>query len=312
MLRLVGQRLVLSVPLLFIVSALTFVLLRLVPGDAARQILGPLATPDEIDMLREQLGIDRPVWSQYGDWLAGAVHGDLGDSLFGGDVVSLLNARLAVTMSLIFGAVIVTAIVGIILGVVSAARGGFLGRMIDVVSITAFGIPGFWLASMLVVIFAVKYPIFPATGYVRPSESITGWVNSLVLPVMTLALLGMAVVARQTRDAISDVLQRDFIRNLRAAGVPERSVIWKHALRNAALPIVTVLGLQFVGLLGGTIIVEAVFGLPGMGSLVILATQRHDIPIIQGVAIYFTLIVIAVNLTLDIAYGLLNPKVRVK
>ena len=312
MLRLVGQRLVLSLPLLFIVSALTFVLLLLVPGDAARQILGPLATPDEIETLRQQLGIDRPVWSQYGDWVAGAVRGDLGDSLFGGDVVSLLNARLAVTMSLIFGAVIVTAIVGVILGVVSAARGGFLGRMIDVVSIAAFGIPGFWLASMLVVLFAVKYPIFPAAGYVRPSDSVTGWLHSLVLPVMTLALLGMAVVARQTRDAVSDVLQRDFIRNLRAAGVPERSVIWKHALRNAALPIVTVLGLQFVGLLGGTIIVEAVFGLPGMGSLVILATQRHDIPVIQGVAIYFTLIVIAVNLTLDIAYGLLNPRVRVK
>ena len=312
MLRLVGQRLMLSIPLLLIVSALTFVLLRLVPGDAARQILGPLATPDEVETLRHQLGIDRPVWSQYGDWLAGAVHGDLGDSLFGGDVVSLLNGRLAVTMSLIFCAVLVTAIVGIILGVVSAARGGFLGRMIDVVSITAFGIPGFWLASMLVVVFAVKYPIFPATGYVPPSDSVTGWLHSLVLPVMTLALLGMAVVARQTRDAVSDVLQRDFIRNLRAAGVPERSVIWKHALRNAALPIVTVLGLQFVGLLGGTIIVEAVFGLPGMGSQVILATQRHDIPIIQGVAIYFTLIVIVVNLTLDIAYGLLNPKVRVK
>jgi peptide/nickel transport system permease protein len=215
-------------------------------------------------------------------------------------------------MSLIFGAVLVTAIVGIVLGVASATRGGLLGRMIDVVSITAFGMPGFWLASLLVLVLAVKWPIFPATGYVQPSDSITGWLHSLVLPVMTLALLGMAVVARQTRDAVSDVLQRDFIRNLRAAGVPERSVIWKHALRNAALPIVTVLGLQFVGLLGGTIVVEAVFGLPGMGSLVILATQRHDIPVIQGVAIYFTLIVIFVNLTLDIAYGLLNPKVRVR
>jgi peptide/nickel transport system permease protein len=312
MFRLVGNRLLLSIPLLFVVSALTFVLLRLVPGDAARQYLGPVATPEQIETLRHQLGIDRPIWTQYGDWVSGAVRGDLGDSLFGGSVVSLLNARLAVTLSLIFGAVLVTAIVGIFLGVVSAARGGFLGRMIDVVSITAFGIPGFWLASLLVVVFAVKWPIFPATGYVQPSESITGWLQSLVLPVMTLALLGMAVVARQTRDAVSDVLQRDFIRNLRAAGVPERSVIWKHALRNAALPIVTVLGLQFVGLLGGTIVVEAVFGLPGMGSLVILSTQRHDIPTIQGVAIYFTLIVICVNLALDIAYGFLNPKVRIK
>jgi peptide/nickel transport system permease protein len=311
MLRLAAHRLLLSVPLLLIVSGLTFVLLRLVPGDAARQYLGTIATPEQIATLRHQLGVDRPLLQQYWDWLSGAVHGNLGDSLFGGDVVTLLNGRLAVTMSLIFGAVIVTAVLGIPLGVASAVRGGSVGKGIDVISIAAFGIPAFWLASLLVRALAVSVPLFPATGYISPSESFTGWAHSLVLPVMTLALLGMAVVARQTRDAVSDVLQRDFIRNLRAAGVPERSVIWKHALRNAALPIVTVLGLQFVGLLGGTIVVEVVFGLPGMGSLVILATQRHDIPVIQGVAIYFTLIVIAVNLVLDVVYGFLNPKVRV-
>jgi peptide/nickel transport system permease protein len=312
MLRLIRHRLMLSVPLVFVVSALTFVLLRLVPGDPARSYLGTIATPEQIATLRHQLGVDRPLLDQYWSWVSGAVHGDLGQSLFGGDVATLLNASLGVTMSLIFGAVFVTALLGITLGVASAVRGGAVGRTIDVVSIAAFGIPAFWLASLLVRGLAVSVPLFPATGYVRPSDSFTGWLHSIALPVLTLALLGMAVVARQTRDAVSDVLQRDFIRNLRAAGVPERSVIWKHALRNAALPIVTVLGLQFVGLLGGTIVVEVVFGLPGMGSLVILATQRHDIPMIQGVAIYFTLIVVLVNLVLDISYGLLNPKVRVR
>lgn len=312
MLRLVIRRLLISVPLVFIVSALTFVLLAFVPGDAALAFFGGTGTPQELAALRHRLGLDLPVWEQYGNWLAAALHGSLGTSMFGnGDVVPALNARLPVTVSLVVGAVLTSAVFGIALGVASAVRGGALGKAIDVLSVTTFGIPNFWLSALLVAGLAVAVRIFPATGYVDPSNSVVEWARSLVLPVTALSLHGVAVVAKQTRDSMLDVLGRDFIRNLRAAGIGERSIIWKHALRNASIPVVTVLGLMFVGLFGGTVTVETVFALPGIGSLAVLATQRHDIPIVQGVAIYFTLVVIAVNLLLDVVYGWLNPKVHV-
>lgn len=179
MFRLIAHRILLSIPLLFVVSALTFVLLRLVPGDAARQYLGPIATPEEIATLRHQLGIDRPLPTQYWDWLTGALHGDLGTSLFGGSVVSILNARLAVTMSLILGAVTVTAALGIGLGVASAVRGGVLGRAIDAISIATFGIPGFWLASLLVegLAVSVQSSLRPAT-YGRAIPWSSGCIHS--------------------------------------------------------------------------------------------------------------------------------------
>lgn len=311
--RLVLRRLALSIPLLFLVSALTFFLLALVPGDAALIFFGSGGgTPEQVSALREQLGLNQPIWVQYAHWLGGALRGDFGTSLFGsGDVLPALNRRLAVTLSLVVCAVGLSAVMGVPLGVVSARRVGWLGRAIDTLSLATFGMPSFWTASLLVVAFAVAVPVFPATGYVTPGESVLGWIRSLALPVIALALHGTAVVAKQTRDAMHDVLQRGFVRNLRANGISERSIVWKHALRNAGLPIVTVLGLQFVGLLGGSVAIETVFALPGIGSLLVLSAERHDVPMIQGIAVYFTLIVVIVNLGLDVFYGWLDPKVRV-
>jgi peptide/nickel transport system permease protein len=263
--------------------------------------------------LRQQLGLDQPVLVQYGHWLAGALRGDLGVSPISGlDVGAEINNRLAVTMSLIVAATIVSSFVGIGLGVVSAVREGRLGRAVDVLSLVGLGLPNFWLGLVLVSLFAVAVPLLPATGYVSFVDSPGGWSLSLVLPVVTLAVGAIAVVAKQTRDAMLEALSRDFIDTLRANGATTRSIIFRHALRNAAIPVVTVLGLLFVGLLSGTVLVEAVFAMPGLGGLAVAATTQHDLPMLQGVALTFTLIVVTVNLLVDLTYGWLNPKVRVR
>lgn len=311
MVRLIGYRLLISVPLLFGVSILTFVLVSLTPGDAARTILGTNGTPQQYAQLRHQLGLDQPLYAQYGHWVERVLHGNLGSSLFTGEpVTQALNERLSVTLSLIIGATALSALLGIGLGVLSALRTGSLGRLVDVLSLAGLALPNFWLGLLLVTLLAVKVHLFPATGYVPLNQSVGEWARALVLPVVTLMVGGVAVVAKQTRDSMLDVLRRDFIRTLRANGLPERSIIVKHALKNAAIPVVTVLGLIFVSLLSGTVLVESVFVLPGLGSLAVQTTNQHDIPVIQGVAVYFTLIVVTVNLLVDLTYGWLNPKVR--
>jgi peptide/nickel transport system permease protein len=181
---------------------------------------------------------------------------------------------------------------------------------VEVLSLAGIALPGFWVAIILAAVFAVSLRIFPATGYVPPSDSVSRWLWALTLPVVALGLAGVASVAKQTRDSMKDTLARDYIRTLRASGIGQRSIIWKHALRNGAIPVVTVLGLVFVSALSSTVFVEAVFVLPGLGSMAVTATSQHDIPVIEGIALYFTVLVVIVNVLLDIVYGTLNPKVR--
>jgi peptide/nickel transport system permease protein len=310
--RLILRRILISIPLLFVVSALTFVLEWLAPGDPAQTILGANGTPDQYKALRAQLGLNHPVWVQYWNWLGGVVHGSLGTSIFNQQpVTSALGDRLPVTLSLVIGGVALATLLGVSFGVGAAVWGGVAGQSLDALSLLFFSVPGFWLGVLLVELFAVMLPVFPATGYVNFTTSPSQWLTSLVLPIVALGIGGMAAIAKQTRDAMLDVLQRDFIRNLRACGIPERSIILKHALKNASIPIVTILGLLTVGLLSGTVAIESVFALPGLGSLAVTATTQHDTPVVQGVAIYFTLVVIIINLCLDITYGWLNPKARV-
>jgi peptide/nickel transport system permease protein len=309
--RLIARRIAVSIPLLFIVSALTFVLEWLAPGNAAETILGANGTPAQYAALTKELGLNHPISQQYWDWLSGILHGNLGTSLFSGETVaSAIDNRLPVTLWLIVGGVGLSAVLGMSVGMAVAARGGRVGRSLDVLSLLFFSVPSFWLGLLLVELFAVQYRIFPATGYVGLTSSLSQWFLSLVLPVVALGIGGMAVVAKVTRDAMLDVLQRDFVRNLRANGIPAWSIILKHGLKNAAIPVITILGLISVGLLGGTVAIENVFALPGLGSLAVSATTSHDVPVVQGITIYFTLIVVAINLLLDIAYGWLNPRAR--
>jgi peptide/nickel transport system permease protein len=255
--------------------------------------------------------LDHSLWYQYWHWLVDALHGDLGRSPISGlSVSATLAERLPITLSLIVGTLLVSGAVGMTLGVISAVRGGKLGRAVDFLSVIGFALPNFWLGLVLVSIFAVSWELFPATGYVPFAASPVQWVSSLALPVVTLSVLGVAMIARQTREAMSAVLMREFVETMRANGLPERRIV-RHALRNAAIPVVTIMGVLFISLLSGTIFVESVFALPGLGGLAVQATTQHDVPMIQGVAILFTVVVIAVNLVVDIAYAWLNPKVRV-
>jgi len=313
LLRIVGNRLLLSVPLLLIVSTLTFLLEALIPGDLARTIVGPQGTQAQYLQLKHSLGLDQPLITRYQQWLERVVHGDFGTSLFNHEPVTmLLNGRLSVTLALVIGSTLLAAVVGVLVGIAGALRADIAGTAVDALSMVGLAIPNFFLGLLLIALFAVAIPLFPATGYVPFDESPLDWARSLVLPVVALATPGIAVVAKQTRDSMRAVLERPFIRTLRAAGLPRRSIIFKHALRSAAAPVVTVLGLIFIASLGGTVVVESVFAMPGLGGLAVQATTQHDLPLIQGVAVYFTALVVVVNLLIDLAYGWLDPRVRVE
>lgn len=311
LLRAVVRRLLFAVPLLFVVSALSFVLVSLTPGDAAREILGPTASPAEYAELRQALGLDQPVYEQYWLWLQHAVTGDLGTSLLTGErVTSAIDARLPTTLSLIVGSLLVVTLVGVGLGILSAVRGGVAGRLVDTVCLVGFALPAFWVGAVLISLFAVKAGWFPAIGYVPLAQSPTGWLRSLVLPVAALSLHSIAVLVKQTREAMLDALGSEHVRIARANGISARSLVFNHALKNASIRVVTILGLLTVGLLGGTVIVESVFALPGVGGLAVDASIRHDLPVVEGIVVYFTAIVVVVNLVIDVAYTLLNPRVR--
>ena len=312
MVRLLLRRLAASVPLLLVVCSTTFFLAALIPGDLARTILGPNASQDQYLALRDQLGLNKPLTERYWAWLTDALHGNLGQSLFNQEpVTSLLDTRLPTTLSLVVGATILAAVLGVGLGIASARSAGMLGRVVDALALVGLALPNFFLGLLLVSWFAVSLQLLPATGYVPFTQSPGGWTKSLILPVVTLALPGVAVVAKQTRDSMKDVSRQPFVRTLRASGISRRSITFKHVLRSAAIPVVTVIGLVFVGALSGTVLVESVFAMPGLGGLAVQATANHDLPLIQGVVVYFTVIVIAVNVLVDIAYGALDPRVRV-
>jgi peptide/nickel transport system permease protein len=311
MLRVVGRRLLIAIPMLIVIASLAFLLVSLIPGDPAVSILGPDATPAQYAALRESMGLNRPLVVQYGDWMLHAIRGDLGNSVqTGRPVVVLIAERLPVTISIAFLGVIVTFALGVMLGLVGALRGGWVGKTAQVISVLGVSVPGFWLGILLVLVFSVSLAWLPATGYVPLSDSPGGWLRSLILPVVTVALAGVAAIARQTRASMNDALSKDYIRTLLASGTPRNTIIFKHALRNASIPVVTSLGFQFITIFGGAFIIEQVFALPGLGQLTVSAVSNHDIPLIQGVVLLSAVLVIVVNLAVDLLYSWLNPKVR--
>jgi len=312
MLRLIGRRLVESVPLMIVVCAITFLLVQLIPGSPAATILGNQATPEAIARLEQEMGLDRPPLEQLFVWFGQVLTGDLGNSLLtGSDVNEVVASRMPITMSLAIIACLLSAVLGIWVGVVAATRGGLLDRILTTGSGVGLALPTFWLAVVLVLVFSIWLRWLPATGYTPFLTDPVDWLVHLVLPLTALCLIQVAAVARQTRVAMRDELDRPYIRSLRAVGVPRRSVVWKHALRNAAIPVCTTLGLQFIGVLGGAVVIEQVFALGGVGALTVEAASAHDIPTIQGVVIYSTAAVIAVNLVVDILTYALSPKARV-
>jgi peptide/nickel transport system permease protein len=309
--RVVVRRLVMAIPLLFAVSAVSFLLISLTPGNVAREILGDQATASQYHQLQLKLGLNLPIYEQYWHWVERALHGNLGASLYNDvPVVQAIDSRLPITLSLVGGALLVSLVIGVGLGVLSAVRRGIIGRIVDAVALIGFALPAFWIGVELIVLFAVTLKWFPATGYVSVGTSVGGWLRSLVLPVVALSLGGIAAIAKQTRSAMREALSSSYIQMAWANGASARSVYFRLALKNAMLPVITVLGVQGVFLLSGSVLVETVFALPGLGSLVVTSATQQDLPMVQGIAVYFTIIVIAFNLLVDLAYTWLNPRVR--
>lgn len=314
MLKVAATRLLAVIPLMVVVSFLAFVLQSLNPVDPAEQITGGTASREAIAQLRHELGIDRPVVVRYGDWLGGALHGDLGASVYTKDakVTRSLLDRLPVTLSLTFGGLLVALLLGLPAGIYSALRAGRRGdRVVSGIASIGQAAPNFWIAALLALFLSVKLRWFPAVFFVGPSSSITGWLRSITLPSIALGLAGAAALARQTRSAMIGVLQLDYVRTALALGARRREVVYKHALKNAAVPLVTVLSFQLTALLGGSFAVERVFALPGIGDLAINAVLRNDGEVVVGFVVLVTLFVVLVNLVLDLSYRWLNPKVRV-
>ena len=307
----VVKRLAAGAVLLVLISVIAFTLLYLGGGDIARRILGETASAETVAQRAEQLGLDRPLFVQYWDWLTSALTGDLGRSWFSGELVAVsLGGRLSVTLSLVIGATLVSGIIAVILGVLAARRGGWIDSAVQIVSLVGFAVPGFLIALALVLVFAINLGWFKATGYVDPAASLSGWLSSVTLPVIALSLGAIAAVAQQVRGSVLDALSRDYVRTLRARGLRTDRVVYRHVLRNAGGPALAVLALQFIGLLGGSVIVEQIFALPGMGQLAVTATRQGDIPLVMGLVMAFGVIVVLVNLLIDLAQAALNPKVR--
>ncbi|MEU9343895.1 ABC transporter permease [Streptomyces sp. NPDC048278] len=312
MLTYVGRRLAGGVLLVLIVVTLTFFVLHAFSGDIAASLSGKTATAAQIDVRRRQLGLDQPLFSQYWEWLSHAVRGDLGTSWTTSESVSdAIDVRLPVTLVLAVGATLVSAVLGIAAGTWAAVRRGALDPVLQIFVVAGYAFPGFWLALVLSSFFAVKLGWFPATGYVPFTQSPGDWLSSIVLPVTALVLGVTATVAQQTRNATVQVLGTDYVRTLRSRGLTTRRLLLVNVLRNAAPASLTTLSLSFIGLLSGTIVVENVFALPGLGSLANTATTSRDIPVVMGVMLIMVLLVVAVNIVLDLAQAWANPKVRI-
>jgi peptide/nickel transport system permease protein len=311
-LRYAAGRVLSALPVLLLVSLLSFGIVWIVPGDVAAEMAGPTATAEELQRLRERLGLTRPFWEQLTGWYGALLRGDLGESiLLRQGVASAIIERLPVTLSLTFTALAIAFVTGTALGVLAAVRSGKgADRAAMGAALVGFSVPDFWLGLVFVYLFAVVLGWLPSGGYVPFAEDPLGWARSMVLPAGTLALAQMGLFARMARAAMLEVLRQDYIRTARAKGMPGWIVVGKHALRNALIPVVTVAGIATGVLLGGAVVIESVFSLPGVGRLIVGAIQRRDYPVIQGGLLLTATIFVLVNLAVDLLYAALDPRIR--
>jgi peptide/nickel transport system permease protein len=309
----IARRLLTVVPLVLLISLIVFSFEFVIPGDTARTLAGGFhATQAQVDAVSHQLGLDKPVIAQYWRWLSHALHGNLGTSLY--DKSSVSNAivrRFPITLSMALGALVVIMLLGIPAGIAAGTHpGGVIDRLVTLGTSATIAMPDFWVGILLVIIFAVKVHLLPAIGYVSLTTSPLQWARHLLLPWIAMGIGGAAPLARQLRGSMIDVLDQDYIRTASAKGLPRRSVVFKHALKNAAIAPVTILGIQFAYLLGGTVILEEIFSIPGLGNYFFNGLYTKDLPIIQGVTLVIAITFILLNLFVDVLYAYINPKVR--
>lgn len=316
MLQFVLRRLLAVLPVLLVVSLVVFLILRLAPGDPAAVIAGNNATNEDIDRIRAQLGLDRSVLVQYGIWLGKVVSGDLGYSYYlSRPVIDLIGQRIEPTLSLALGTVVLAVLVAVPLGTLAAWRmGGWLDRLLSFFSVAGFSIPVFVIGYLLIYLFAIRLDWLPVQGYkALAGPSGVGWwewMRQLLLPWLTLAMIYVALIARVTRASVSEALTEDFVRTARAKGITEIAVLTRHALRNAAVPIVTVIGIGVALLIGGVVVTETVYAIPGLGSLTVDAVLNRDFPVIQGLVLMFSVAYVLINLLVDLSYLFLDPRIR--
>lgn len=314
MIRFILRRLLASIPVLMLVSLITFGLLWLVPGDPASMFLDAGATAEALDRVRREMGLDQPFLVRMGQWYARLLQGDLGQSLLlNRSVAGAILERLPVTLSLTALAFVVSVLLGVAAGVLAAVRHGRLADQgMMTLALIGLSIPEFWLGLVLIWLIAVLVPIFPAGDYVAFATDPWQWAHHIALPTFSLACVQMGFVARMTRSSMLEVLGQDFIRTARAKGLPEPYVVVRHGLHNAMVPIVTVMGIMVGGLLGGAVVTEQVFSIPGLGRLIIGAVLSRDFPVIQGGLLFLALIYLAVNLVVDLLYAAIDPRVRLE
>jgi peptide/nickel transport system permease protein len=312
MLSFILKRLAVAIPTLFIVATVTFFIASLVPGDPANYILGHDATPKAVALLHKQLGLNHPLGIQYLNWLGNALHGNLGQSaLTQQPVTDSLTQAIVPTLSLAIIATIVSLVVGLALGTLIAVKGGRLDSVIQTLASLGMAIPSFWLSAILVLVFAIGLGWFPAGGYVPFAGDPVGWFLALVLPATAIILNAAAQVILQTRSSVLEVLSKDYVRTLQSVGLSRRSLLLKHVLRNAAIPVLQVAAGTFFFAVSGVVVIEAIFNLNGLGSLLLQAASLRDIPVLQGATLLFGIIVLVANLLIDVATAVVDPRVRV-
>jgi peptide/nickel transport system permease protein len=306
------KRLLALIPILFIVSLVVFLIIHLTPGDPAHVILGETATEEQIENLREELGLNKPIYEQYFSWIGGVITGDLGYSYFMKMSVSgALFEHLGPTVSLSFLAELIAILIGIPLGILAAKhKGSALDQSFMGFSLMGISIPSFLLGLLLILFFGVQLKWFPVAGYVPLGEDIGRHLKYLILPAFSLGIMQAALIARMTRSSMLDVLNTNYIKTALSKGVKQRNIVLKHALRNAFLPILTVIGQTFGVLITGAAVIETVFNIPGIGQLIINSIERRDFSTIQGAILFMTLAYVMINLIIDLLYGVIDPRVR--
>lgn len=309
--RMVGKRLLQSIPVLFLVTFFSFIVLHLGPGDPALAMAGENPSQASINAIRAYYGLDRPIMVQYGDWLWGVLHGDLGTSMLSRQrVMTTIINRLPPTVLVVSYSMVLAIIFGAILGVLAAAfYGTWLDTLLTGLTTLADAIPYFWLGIVLISEFALKHRIFPAVGMVDFTKDPLGALHSATLPAVALSLSGIAVIGRQLRGALIEQLTSPHVQTLRAKGLPQSLILWKHGLKNVGITLITVIGLVLNRKIGGTVVTETVFAIPGTGGALIVAAVNHDFVVVQGIILMIALIVVCVNLITDILYAVLDPRV---
>lgn len=306
------RRLLYVVPMLIITTMIVFSFILLIPGDPVLSLLGENATPEKIEQLRAQLGLDKPILIQYLDWLKNAIQGDLGRSIFTGQYVhEAVFSRLAVTFQLVVAAMIIAVIGGMFFAITSIY---FPNSWIDYVA-RFFGtlgsaIPNFWLAMLLVLLFSLKFDWLPATGFVSITDNPVGFIKSIILPAFSLGMVGIAQITRHLRSSLMETMGADYVRTAFSKGVTRWQAIMRHGLQNAMLPVVTTIGILFGNMLGATVVIETIFAIPGMGQLAVNSILQRDFTMLQGVVLIMIVIVIIINFIVDIVYAILDPRIE--